>query len=61
MAKRKRTKHDLQNITQTTKYRLTRTPPKYGRRVNSCVMEGLAVPAPHATPIMLPLNGTNII
>jgi len=41
MAKRKRTNNDLQNSTQKTKDRATRTPLKLG--VNSCAPDGLAV------------------
>ena len=30
-------------------------------RVNSCASEGLAVPAPHVTPVVLLFNDMNII
>jgi hypothetical protein len=43
----KKKNNDLQNTTQKTKNRVTRTPLK--TRVNSCVPEGLAVPASHVT------------
>jgi hypothetical protein len=43
MAKSKRTNNDLQNITQKTKDRTTRTQQKTG------APEGLAVSAPHVT------------
>ena len=46
IAKRKRTNNDLQNITQKTKDRATRTPLKTGEGVNSGAPECLAVPAP---------------
>jgi len=59
MKKEKRTNNDLQNITQKTQNQATLIPLKPG--VNSCAPEGLAVPAPHATPVVLLLNDTNII
>jgi len=46
--KDKRTNNDLQNTTQKTKDRATRTPLKPG--MNSGAPEGLTVPAPHVTP-----------
>ena len=58
MAKRKMD-NDLQNIKQNTKDRATRTLQKSG--VNSGTQEGLAVPAPRVTPVVLLLNDTNII
>jgi hypothetical protein len=56
---RKRTNNDLQHITQKAKNRATRTPQKPG--LNSEAPEGLAVPAPHVTPVVLFSNDTNII
>ena len=53
------TDNDLQNITQKTKDRPTRTLLTLGGI--SGAPEGLAVPAPHATPFVLPLNDTNIV
>ena len=58
MAKRKRINNDLQNSTQKTKDRATRTPLKQG--VNSCAPEGLAVLS-HITAAVLLLNDTNSI
>jgi len=55
----KRTKHDLQIDIQKTKDRATSTPLKQG--LNSGALEGLSVPAPHVTPVLLLLNDTNII
>jgi hypothetical protein len=49
--KDERTNNDLQNITQKTKDRVTQTPLKHG--VNSGAPEGLAVPAPLVTPVVL--------
>jgi hypothetical protein len=60
MAKRKmdqRTNNDLQNITQKTKDRVTRTLLK--PEVNSGFAEGSTVPAPHVTLVVLLLNDTN--
>ena len=48
-----------QNITQKTKDRATRTPLK--QEVTSCAREGLAVPSPRVTPVVLLLNDTNHI
>jgi regulator of sirC expression with transglutaminase-like and TPR domain len=48
MAKRKRTNNDLQNITQKTKNRATLKPLK-----PDIEPRGLAVPAPHVTPVAL--------
>jgi hypothetical protein len=56
---KKGTNNDLQNIAQKTKDRATQTPQKSG--VNSCALKGLAVPAPHVTPVVFLLNDTNII
>jgi len=55
----KRTNNDLQNTTHKTKDRATRSPLKPG--VDTGAPEGLAVPVPLVTPIMLLLNDTNII
>ena len=52
-------KTNLQNITQNTEDRAARTPLETG--VNSEAPEGLPVPAPHVTPVVLLLNDTNII
>ena len=57
--KNKRTNNDLQNTTQKTKNQATWTPLK--TLVNSDAPEGLALPAPHATPVVLLLSVTNII
>jgi hypothetical protein len=60
MAKRKldqRTNNDLQNITQKTKNRVTRTLLK--PEVTSGFAEGSTVPAPHVTLVVLLLNDTN--
>jgi hypothetical protein len=54
--KDKRTNNDLQNITQKTKDRATRSPIKTGG-----APKGLAVPAPLVTPVVLLLNNTNIV
>ena len=51
MAKRKRTNNVLQNITQKTKDRATLKP-----EVSACNPEGLTVPAPLVTSVMLLLN-----
>ena len=59
MAKRKKTNTDLQNITWKTTARATWTPLKPG--MNSGAPEGLAVPVPEVTPVVLLLNDTNII
>jgi len=59
VTKGKRTNNDLRNITQKTKDRAIRTPIKPG--VNSGAAEGLAVPVPHVTPVVLLLNDMNII
>ena len=59
MNKGERTNKDLQNITQKSKDRATQTSLKTG--VNSGILEGLAVPAPHMTPVVLLLSNTNII
>ena len=59
MAKGKRDNNNLQNNTHKTKDRATRPPLKTG--VNAGAPEGLAVPAPHVTPIVLLLNYTSII
>ena len=48
---------DLQNPTKKMKDWATWTPIKTG--VNSDAMEGLAVPAPLVTPLVLPLMDTN--
>ena len=53
MLKDKRPKNDLQNTTQKTKYRTTRTSLN-NRGVNSGITKGLIVPSPHATPVVLP-------
>jgi len=50
MVKRKWTDNDLQNTTQKTDDRATRTPLKTG--VNLGAPEGLAVPAPLVIPIV---------
>ena len=42
----------LQNIIQKTKDRVTQTPLKTNRRVNSDAPEGYAVPAPLVTPVV---------
>ena len=47
----KNTNNGLQNNTQKTKDRVTQTPLKHG--VNSGAPEGLAVPAPIVTPVVL--------
>ena len=52
--KDKRTNNDLQNITQKTKDRATRTPLKPG--VNSGAPEEVAVPAPYVTAVVLLFN-----
>ena len=52
--KDKRTNNDLQNITQKSKDRAPQTPVK--TEVNSGAPEGLAVPAPYVTYILLLLN-----
>ena len=57
--KDKRTNNDKQNTTQKTKGRETQNPLK--TVVNSCVPEGLVVPAPLVKPVVLLLNDTNII
>ena len=49
--KRKRTNKDLQNITQKTKDRATRTPLTTG--VNWCAPEGWGVAAPRVAPVLL--------
>ena len=49
--KNKRTNIDLQNITDKTKDRVTRTPLKPG--MNSDAPEEWAVPAPLVTPVVL--------
>ena len=54
-----RTNNDLQNTTQKTKERATRAPLKLG--VNSYAPEGLTVPDPLATPVVVLLNDMNII
>ena len=59
MAKRKRTNNNLQSNTQKTKDRAARTPLKPG--LNSDASEGLTIPDPLVTPVMLLLNGMNII
>ena len=51
MVKRKRTKNDLQNTTQKTKDQAKRTHLK--PRVNLGAPEGLAVPVPLVTPVVL--------
>ena len=51
MAKRKKMNNHLQNTTQKTKDRVTLTAKEPG--VNSGAPEGLAVPAPLATPVVL--------
>jgi len=54
MAKRKkdkRTNNNLQNTTEKTKDRATRTSLKTG--VSSDAPKGYAVPAPHVTPVVL--------
>ena len=48
--------NDLQNITQKTNDRTTRTPLKTG--VNSCAPEGLAVHSPNMAPVVLLLKVT---
>jgi hypothetical protein len=48
MAKTKRTNNDLQNSTQQTEDRATRTP-----LTTECVPEVYAGPAPHLTPVVL--------
>ena len=53
------TNNDLQNTTQKTNDRATRTPQKTA--VIPGVPEGLAVPAQLLTPIVLLLNDTDII
>jgi len=50
MAKRKRTNNNLQNITQKTKDRATRTP----------VIPVIAVPAQHVTSVELLLLHTSV-
>jgi hypothetical protein len=62
--KEKSTNNDLQNITQTTKDRATRTPLRIG--VNSGAPEGLVAPAPPVAPVVFllflwPHNETNFI
>ena len=59
MVEVKRTNNDLPNITQKTKDRTIQTPQK--PRLNSDTPEGLAVPAPPFSPVVLLLNDTNII
>jgi hypothetical protein len=56
MTKDKRTNNDLQNTTQKTKDRATRTPLKSG--INSGAP---GVPVPLVTPIVLLLKDTDII
>jgi hypothetical protein len=51
MKKDKRTNNDLNNTTQKTKDRATRTPQKPG--VNLAAPEGKAVPAPLVTLVVL--------
>ena len=51
---RKQYKKRSTQHTHTTKDRVTRTPIKIG--VNSGVLEGQAVPAPHVAPIVLLLK-----
>ena len=58
MTKQKRTNNDLQNTTQKTKDRATQTPLNTG--VKSGTPDIVLVPAPHATPVVLLLNDTNI-
>ena len=58
MAKRKRINNDLQNSTQKTKVRATRTPLKLG--VNSCAPEGLVVLSCITVAVLLS-NDTSII
>ena len=48
-----------QSITQKFKDRATRAPLKQG--VYACAPEGIAVPSPRVTPVMLLLNDTNNI
>jgi hypothetical protein len=57
--KGKGTNNDLQNTTQKTKDQVIRTLIKVG--VNSSSPEGLAIPAPLVTPVVLLLNDTNVI
>jgi hypothetical protein len=59
MTKDKRTNNDLQNTTQKTKDRATRTPLKSG--INPGAPGGLTVPVPLVTPIVLLLKDTDII
>jgi len=47
----KRTSNNLQNNTQKTEDRTTRTPLKTG--LNSCAREGLAVPDSLVTPVVV--------
>jgi hypothetical protein len=55
----KRTNNHLQKTTQKTKDWATRTLLITG--MNSCVLDALAVPAPHVTHVVLSLNDTTII
>ena len=57
--KNKRTNNDLQNITDKTKDRVTRTPLKPG--MNSDALEEWAVPAPLVTPVVCLTLATNTV
>jgi hypothetical protein len=59
MAKRKMTNIDLQNTTQKTKDRATRTPLIMG--LNTYAPEGLTVPVRLVSSVVLPKNATSII
>ena len=53
----KRTNNDPQRI----KLKIEEHEPRKKPAVHSCAPEGLAVPAPHVTPVVVLLNDTNII
>ena len=53
----KRTNNDQQRI----KLKIEQHEPRQKPGVHSCAPEGLAVPTPHVTPVMVLLNDTNIV
>ena len=53
----KRTNNDPQRI----KLKIEQHEPRQKHAVHSCAPEGLAVPAPHVTPVVVLLDDTNMI